>query len=258
MFPEIGTNVEPFTGEDGVCPAPLPQVAEHDTAQSMLNIDITQALTTIAVAAVPALLGIILHEVAHGWMASRCGDPTAAMMGRLTLNPIPHIDPTGLLVFVLTSLSGSFVFGWAKPVPVDPRYFHKPARDMMLVALAGPLTNFLLAILFALLLWSIVHQFPPQAWQHSNTYLFFLKTLHVGIFINVGLGWLNLIPIPPLDGSKILAYVLPGRIALPYLRLERWGFVLLLLLLFTGILGKVLGPLVTDSVMALLSILGLL
>ena len=108
----------------------------------MLNLDISQVLSTLAVAAVPALLGIILHEVAHGWVANRCGDPTAKFMGRLTLNPLPHIDPMGLLAFVLTSLSRTFVFGWAKPVPVNPRYFRNPAKDMMLVALAGPLTNF--------------------------------------------------------------------------------------------------------------------
>ena len=225
---------------------------------SMLNFDLTHALNLLAVAAVPALLGIILHEVAHGWVASRCGDPTARMLGRLTLNPLPHIDPVGLLVFGLTSLTGSFVFGWAKPVPVNPRYFHKPARDMMLVALAGPLTNFLLAGLCGVLLWLTLTLLPPLQWQHSTGYIFALKTLQAGEIINFGLAWLNLLPIPPLDGSKVVAYFLPMNAALRYLSVERYGFVILLALLFTGLLGQVLGPLVSGSAVGLLSLLGIL
>ena len=224
----------------------------------MLNLDLSQVLSTLAVAAVPALLGIILHEVAHGWVAYRCGDPTAKFMGRLTLNPLPHIDPMGLLAFVLTSLSGAFVFGWAKPVPVNPRYFRNPAKDMMLVALAGPLTNFLLATLFGLLLWAVIHIFPPQQWMHSSSYVFVLKTIQTGVIINFGLGWMNLIPIPPLDGSKVVAYFLPPNASYRYLSIERYGFVILLLLLFTGALGLVLGPLVSGSAVGLLSLLGII
>ena len=179
-------------------------------------------------------------------------------MGRLTLNPLPHIDPMGLLAFVLTSLSGSFVFGWAKPVPVNPRYFRNPAKDMMLVALAGPLTNFLLATLFGLLLWAVIHVFPPQQWMTSSSYVFALKTIQTGVIINFGLGWLNLIPIPPLDGSKVVAYFLPPTASYRYLSVERYGFVILLLLLFTGALGLVLGPLVSGSAVGLLSLLGLI
>lgn len=225
---------------------------------SMLNFDLTHALNLLAVAAVPALLGIILHEVAHGWVAARCGDPTARMLGRLTLNPLPHIDPVSLLVFGLTSLTGSFVFGWAKPVPVNPRYFRKPARDMMLVALAGPMTNFLLAGLCGLLLWLTLTLLPPLQWQHSTGYIFALKTLQAGVIINFGLAWLNLLPIPPLDGSKVVAYFLPMKAALRYLSVERYGFVILLALLFTGLLGQVLGPLVSGSAVGLLSLLGIL
>lgn len=224
----------------------------------MLNLDLSQVLSTLAVAAVPALLGIILHEVAHGWVAYRCGDPTAKYMGRLTLNPLPHIDPMGLLAFVLTSLSGSFVFGWAKPVPFNPRYFRNPAKDMMLVALAGPLTNFLLAGLFGLLLWAVLHIFPPQQWMDNTSYVFALKTIQTGVIINFGLGWLNLMPIPPLDGSKVVAYFLPPNAAYRYLSVERYGFVILLLLLFTGALGLVLGPLVSGSALGLLSLLGII
>ncbi len=224
----------------------------------MLNIDFSQALHTLAIALVPALLGIILHEVAHGWVAERCGDPTARLMGRLTLNPLPHIDPMGLLVFGLTSLSGAFVFGWAKPVPVNARYFRHPARDMMLVALAGPLTNFLLAVLFGVTLRLVLAFFPFDAWQQHNFYIFVLSSLQAGVVINFGLGWLNLVPIPPLDGSKVVAYFLPGETAWRYLSMERYGFIILLLLLLTGALGYVLGPLVSGSARGLLSLLGLL
>lgn len=222
----------------------------------MFDFDIAQALRLLAIAFVPALLGIILHEVAHGWMAGRCGDPTARQMGRLTLNPLPHIDPVGLVVFGLTSLTGAFVFGWAKPVPVDPRHFRAPARDMMLVALAGPMTNFLLAVVFGLALWGCVHLLPFAQWRTNSVYIFALSTLQAGVVINFGLGWLNLLPIPPLDGSKILAYFLPGEWAWRYMNLGRYGFVILLVLLVTDVLGKLLGPLVSGSSLGLLGLLG--
>lgn len=222
----------------------------------MFDFDISQALRLLAIAFVPALLGIILHEVAHGWVAERCGDPTARLMGRLTLNPLPHIDPMGLAVFGLTSLTGAFVFGWAKPVPVDPRQFRNPARDMMLVALAGPLTNFLLAVLFGLGLLAAVTLLPFAQWRGNTIYIFALSSLQAGVVINFGLGWLNLLPIPPLDGSKILAYFLPGQWAWRYMSLGRYGFVILLVLLATGLLGKLLGPLVSGSSLGLLGLLG--
>ncbi|MDE6734930.1 MAG: site-2 protease family protein [Desulfovibrio sp.] len=222
----------------------------------MFDFDISQALRLLAIAFVPALLGIILHEVAHGWVAERCGDPTARQLGRLTLNPLPHIDPAGLAVFGLTSLSGAFVFGWAKPVPVDPRNFRNPHRDMMLVALAGPMTNFLLAVAFGLGLWAAVHVLPFAELRGSQVYIFALSSLQAGVVINFGLGWLNLLPIPPLDGSKILAYFLPGEWAWRYMNLGRYGFVILLVLLATGLLGKLLGPLVSQSSLGLLGLLG--
>ena len=222
----------------------------------MFDFDISQALRLLAVAFVPALLGIILHEVAHGWVAERCGDPTARQLGRLTLNPLPHIDPAGLAVFALTSLSGAFVFGWAKPVPVDPRNFHQPRRDMMLVALAGPMTNFLLAVAFGLGLWAAVHWLPFGRLRTDAVYIFALSSLQAGVVINFGLGWLNLLPIPPLDGSKILAYFLPDEWAWRFMDLGRYGFVILLVLLASGLLGKLLGPLVSGSSLGLLGLLG--
>lgn len=219
--------------------------------------DFNTIIRTLSVAAVPALLGIILHEVAHGWMANRCGDSTAKILGRLTINPLPHIDPMGLLCFVLTSLSGSFIFGWAKPVPVNPNNFYRPARDMMLVALAGPCTNFLLAIGFAVLLRLQLFIFPYQEFIGNATYAFMLLMFQTGVIINFGLGWLNLLPVPPLDGSKVLAYFLPAHVAYRYMGLERYGFIILLLLLFTGALGFVLGPLVRTSAELTLTLLGL-
>lgn len=219
--------------------------------------DLSEALRILAISFVPALLGIILHEVAHGWVARLCGDKTAESMGRLTLNPIAHIDPMGLAVFGLTSMTGSFVFGWAKPVPVDPRYFKKPERDMMLVALAGPSTNFLLAIVFGLFLYAALVWLPYNELKDNNVYVFTLSSLQAGIIINFGLGWLNLVPVPPLDGSKILAWFLPPNLAWKFMSMGKYGFIILLILLFTGLLGDILSPLVRYSSLWLLSLLGL-
>lgn len=209
----------------------------------MLNFDFSQAIHTFALCLVPALLGIILHEVAHGWMAKRLGDNTAYEHGRLTLNPLPHIDPKGLLVLAVTSLTG-FMFGWAKPVPIDPRNFQKPWRDMMFVALAGPATNFLLAIAFAISLVGLLYfvHYPRDA--APVWYEFTRNSLYFGVIINFGLGWLNLLPLPPLDGSKIMAYFLPHRAAIRYLGMNRYSILILILLLVSGILGAILGPLV--------------
>ena len=223
----------------------------------MSNFDLAVSFNRFAVACIPALLGIILHEVAHGWMARRLGDPTAQALGRLTLNPVPHIDPMGLLAFAFTSITGPFVFGWAKPVPVDIRYFRRPARDMMLVALAGPLTNMLLAMSFALLLRLTLHLFSPLEWMNSSVYQFVLRTMHLGVIINFSLAWLNLLPIPPLDGSRILAWMLPGDLGWRFQRLGQYGFIILILLLASGLLSKILGPLVLGSSEFALRLVGL-
>ncbi len=220
-----------------------------------------KAFRMFLVAVVPAMLGIILHEVAHGYIAWRHGDPTARALGRLTLNPLRHIDPVGLLVFVVTSVAGGFVFGWAKPVPVNPRYFRNPAKGMMWTALAGPMTNFILVAFFTLLLFLVVNMAPDSFWlAYKNGGDFsverlFVSSLQAGIFINLGLAWLNLMPIPPLDGSKILAYFLPPQAAYSYLRLERYGFVILLTLLFTHALDRILTPLVRGSASWLLQLI---
>lgn len=223
----------------------------------MLDLDFASAMRLLAISFVPALLGIILHEIAHGWAAKLCGDPTAHLMGRLSLNPVSHIDPMGLAMFGITSIAGPFVFGWAKPVPVDPRYFQNPRRDMMLVSLAGPATNFLLAIAFGLLLWLLLYLMPFHLWHENVAYLFAAQSCQIGVVINFGLGWLNLVPVPPLDGSKILAYFLPAHLAWRYLTLGRYGFIILILLLFTGLLSKVLSPLISWSCYGLFGLLGL-
>lgn len=211
----------------------------------------------LAYSLIPLLLGIILHEVAHGYVAYLHGDKTAYMLGRLTLNPIPHIDPVGIGVFVLTALTSPFVFGWAKPVPVNPRYFKNPRKVMMLVSLAGPLTNMILAVAFATILSAIVHFVPPATIQGNKTVSFIFHMCYAGVFINFTLAWLNLLPIPPLDGSHILEGLLPQDLAIKYASLERYGFLILIVLLFTNILGKILSPLISTSVSLTFTILGL-
>ena len=221
----------------------------------MLDIDLAVSIKRLSVAFVPLMLGIILHEVAHGWAALKRGDPTAAMLGRLTLNPVPHIDPMGLFVFVLTSLTGPFVFGWAKPVPINPRNFRNIVKDTMLVSFAGPATNFLLSIGFAVLLRLLIEFFPLGEWQGNTVWDFFFLMFQTGVVVNIGLGWLNLMPIPPLDGSKILWGVLPPKLGLQYMQLERYGFLVLILLLMTGALGYVLYPLIQFSVNTVFSLI---
>jgi Zn-dependent protease len=218
--------------------------------------DFASSLNRFAVALVPALFGIILHETAHGWMAGLRGDPTARLAGRLTLNPLPHIDPFGLLVFAVTAVSGPFVFGWARPVPVNPRYFRNPSRDMMLVALAGPLSNMLLALVCAALLRLTLGILPPEAWGGSIG-RFTLLSLQTGVLINFGLAWLNLLPIPPLDGSRLLAWLLPDALARKFYGLERYGLLILIILLATDALSFVLTPLVITSAELALTLVGM-
>jgi len=169
------------------------------------------------------LVSLSAHEFAHGYIARRLGDHTAEYAGRLTLNPLAHLDPIGTIMLIFSSLIG-FGFGWAKPVPVNPRYFHNPARGMFQVALAGPLTNLALAAIFGL-------SIRFSNWQYLSPGVQLLLLL--GVMINLGLFLFNLIPVPPLDGSKVLAYFLHGRAYGNYLRLQQYGFLILLLLVAT-------------------------
>jgi len=199
----------------------------------------------ISVWAVPVLLAITVHEVAHGWVASKLGDRTALMLGRLTLNPFKHIDPLGTILIpgLLLLMHSGFIFGYAKPVPVDWRNLHHPKRDMAIVAAAGPVTNFLMGIGWALLVRVGVQL------GDAGTALLYMGV--AGIFINTILMVLNLIPLPPLDGGRVLTGLLPNRQAWYLSRIEPYGFFILIALLVTGILGKILWPLMA-LVMALL------
>lgn len=219
------------------------------------NFDISTAVTMLTLTFVPVMLGIILHEVAHAWTAQRCGDPTAAMLGRITLNPIPHIDPMGLAFYVLTSLTSPFVLGWAKPVPIIYRNFRHISRDIFLVSFAGPAANFLQALIWAGVL-RLVLEFAPTD-TTSSTIEFLAKMSYMAIGINLGLAWFNLMPIPPLDGSKMLWTVLPAEVGSMYMSLERYGMILVLLLVMTGMFRYVLVPLILFSRQFILTIFGI-
>ena len=180
------------------------------------------------------MVAVVVHEVSHGWAALALGDRTALVAGRLTLNPFKHMDLIGTMVLPLMLLvvRSPFVFGWAKPVPVNVMNLHRPKRDMLWVGAAGPTANFTLAVLAALFL-KLVGPSAPSFVAAGVKYL---------ILINLVLGVFNLIPIPPLDGSRILTGLLPLRLARGMLSLERWGVVLVMLLLALGFLDRILHP----------------
>ena len=193
----------------------------------------------IALYAPPILLAITMHEVAHGWTARFFGDPTAAELGRLSLNPIKHIDPIGTIaVPAILLVLGGFLFGWAKPVPVNMLRLNDPKRDMALVAAAGPASNFVMAVL-----WAFVIKFGQNA--DSEQLGFVCETMgQVGLFINLILMVLNMIPIPPLDGGRVLAGVLPDNMSMALARIEPYGLFIIFGLLAFGLLKFFLqGPL---------------
>jgi Zn-dependent protease len=189
--------------------------------------------------AVPVLFAITVHEVAHGWIASKLGDQTAKIMGRLTLNPIKHIDLVGtIIVPVMTLLVSPFILGWAKPVPVDWRNLKRPKHDMAWVAIAGPSANLVMMIIWAVLAKLII----VSGLGNYHYSVPIIAMAMVGIGINIVLMVLNLIPIPPLDGSRVLSALLPPKAAYQYNRLEPYGLIIVLLLLFSGVLGKFFFP----------------
>ncbi len=208
---------------------------------------------TIAVWAVPILFAITLHEAAHGWVADKLGDPTAKKLGRITVNPLKHIDPVGTIIVPLFLATVSpFVMGWAKPVPVQPRYFKSPLLDMALVAVAGPVSNFFMACF-----WAMFIQLVSMSLEHSQLLVFLAEMGKNGIIINIVLMVLNLLPIPPLDGGRVVAGILPPNLAMPFMQLERFGMIIILLLLVSGILGKIMWPIVMHFVKIIGFIFGL-
>ena len=195
----------------------------------------------LIILAPPILLALTVHEFAHGYIAYRFGDPTARDQGRLTLNPLKHLDPLGTLAFFIIKI------GWAKPVPVNPNYFKNPRKDMLWVALAGPAVNFVLAVSSAIgvkIVWFIATNIPysPMA---KAILLPLNEVLMASVWINLVLCIFNFLPIPPLDGSKILAGLLPPDMARSYASIERYGFVIIMLLAFTGILSKMIMPVIS-------------
>ena len=206
-------------------------------------------ITELILLAPPLLFALTFHEFAHGLVAYRLGDPTARNAGRLTLNPLKHLDPLGTIAFFFIKI------GWAKPVPVNPGYFRNPKKDMLWVALAGPLTNLALAVLSAILtkgVWLLASVLPYSA--AAEAILIPLNAMLIAsVWINLVLCIFNFLPIPPLDGSRILIGLLPNNLALSYMKIERFGFILILILAFSGLLSKAIVPIISFANSLLLS-----
>ncbi len=219
---------------------------EYEETKEIINkgkdknkMDIEKIIYTIAVWAIPVIFAITVHEVAHGWVANKLGDGTAKMLGRLTLNPIKHIDPIGTIVvpIAMVLLSG-FAFGWAKPVPVNTRNLRQPRRDMAIVAIAGPLANVVMAIM-----WVIFLKLATLV-SDANIAKGLVAMASAGITINLVLFIFNLFPIPPLDGSKVLAGFVSPSVSAILDKIEPYGFFIVMGLLYFGVLGSIMNPII--------------
>jgi len=216
----------------------------------MMELNMAQ---TIAVWALPILFAITLHEVAHGYAAKYFGDFTAQRLGRLSLNPLKHLDPIGTVLLPLVSLViGGFLFGWAKPVPINPNNL-KNSRHMAVIAAAGPLANLVMGMAWAFGIRIGMMVAPEMPWL--GVPLFYMS--YAGITINAALMVLNLLPLPPLDGGRVLVALLPPQQAQVVENLEPWGFPIILTLLITGLLAKLMGPLVNGVEWLMLAVVGL-
>jgi Zn-dependent protease len=204
-----------------------------------MDFDIARILQIASVAAIPIVLAITLHEAAHGYVAKMFGDSTAYRLGRVSLNPIRHIDPIGTVALPLLTLAmGGMLFGWAKPVPVDFGKLRRPKRDMLWVAAAGPGANLIMLAFWALIV-KLALLLP------GNMYAEPMRLMGViGMQINAVLMVLNLVPLPPLDGGRIAVSLLPHNLALPLSRIEPYGLIILVVLLFSGMLGRLINPLI--------------
>jgi len=207
---------------------------------------------TIAIYALPVIFAITLHEAAHGYVAKMFGDRTAYLLGRVSLNPLRHIDPLGtILIPALTMVLGGILFGWAKPVPVDYSRLRNPKGDMLWVSLAGPGANLFMALLWALLM-RLALTLPLGDYAEPLSLMGF-----AGVQINAVLMVLNLLPILPLDGGRVAVSLLPSHLAQRYAMLEPYGLMILVLLLFSGVLGTVIGPIINLTVSLIVSLFGI-
>ena len=202
----------------------------------------------VAVWALPLVFAVTVHEAAHGWVADRLGDPTARQLGRITFNPIPHIDPVGTILVPLLMLSFTgFLIGWAKPVPVAVQRLRSPKRDMAVVAAAGPAVNLAMGLIWTLVMLlahRLIHSMPVVAEP-------LLLMAVAGVFVNLVLMAINLLPVPPLDGGRVVTGLLPMAAARVYARIEPFGMIILILLLISGVIGMILGPVVFGSIQLL-------
>ncbi len=211
----------------------------------MMSLDMTGFLRDIALLTVPILIAVTFHELSHGLVAYKLGDPTAKMMGRLTFNPIKHLDLIGSLVFIITK-----TIGWAKPVPVNPFNFRNPRRDMVWVSIAGPLANFIIAIVASIIYGFVLHLSVGPLTEKIFVPLALM--LRYTVVLNIGIGVFNLLPVPPLDGSKILMGILPENLAYHYSRIEPFGFIILILLIIFRVVDILIFPIINLLVKVLI------